>query len=233
MEGKGGGGKSFVASLLFQYLRFHQKPVSGCDTDPVNSTFAGYNEFGVTTLPLMNGEDIDSRKFDELINIICGLPEDHHIIVDNGASSFVALCSYAKESGALNILSTQGHTVILHSVVTGGLGMQDTLVNIESLINHFGFPIVAWLNPFFGEIVMDGRDFLEFKVYQSDPSRFKGVIRLPKFKAETFGRDFEEILIRRWGFDQAEKSRLPIMTRSRLIAIWQKIRLAVDEAGLI
>jgi hypothetical protein len=233
MEGKGGVGKSLVASLLFQYLKFHEKPVSGCDTDPVNSTFAGYTEFGVSTLPLMNGEDIDSRKFDELIDNICSLSEDEHIIVDNGASSFVALCSYAKESGALTILSNQGHTVLLHSVVTGGLGMQDTLMNIESLIKHFQFPIVAWLNPYFGEIVTDGRDFWEFKVYKSDPSRFKAVIKLPKFKAETFGRDFEDILIRRWTFDQAINSSLPIMARSRLSATWQKIRQTMDEAGLI
>jgi len=233
MEGKGGVGKSLVASLLFQYFKHHEKPVYGCDTDPVNSTFAGYSEFGVSTLPLMKGEDIDPRMFDELIEIICRLADEDHIIVDNGASSFIALCSYAKESDALAILSNQGHTILLHSVITGGLAMQDTLSNLEGLIKHFKFPIVAWLNPYYGEIVMDKRDFWDFKVYKETPARFRAVIKLPKLKPETFGRDFEEILTRRWSFDQAVQSSLPVMTRSRLMAIWQKIKQAVDEAGLI
>ena len=233
MQGKGGVGKSLVASLLFQYMKLHEKPVFGCDTDPVKNTFGGYKEFGVTTLPLMLGDDVDIRKFDVLIDNICGLAEADHIVVDNGASSFIPLCSYAKESGALDVLVNQKHTVILHSVVTGGLAMQDTLSNIEGLIKHFAFPVVVWLNPYYGEIVLDKRGFREFKVYKESLARFKTVIEMPRLKPETFGRDFEEILVRRWSFEQAINSSLPIMTRSRLSATWQRFKRAMDEADLI
>ena len=42
MQGKGGVGKSLVASLLFQYLQRKNLIVHGCDTDPINSTFPGH-----------------------------------------------------------------------------------------------------------------------------------------------------------------------------------------------
>ena len=38
MQGKGGVGKSFVASILYQYLKRRGLEVYGCDTDPVNNT---------------------------------------------------------------------------------------------------------------------------------------------------------------------------------------------------
>jgi cellulose biosynthesis protein BcsQ len=38
MQGKGGVGKSLTASILMQYLLKQGLEVSGCDTDPVNSS---------------------------------------------------------------------------------------------------------------------------------------------------------------------------------------------------
>lgn len=38
---------------------------------------------------------------DQLIEGFCELLEDARIVVDNGASCFVALCGYLKENGAL------------------------------------------------------------------------------------------------------------------------------------
>ena len=38
LQGKGGVGKSYVASLLTQYLQDKKKPVVGFDLDPTNPT---------------------------------------------------------------------------------------------------------------------------------------------------------------------------------------------------
>ena len=104
LQGKGGVGKSLVASLLCQYLRQHGLPVSAVDTDPVNSTLTGYKELEVKRLNIMEGDDIDQRRFDTLMEIIFQQPENGHIVIDNGASSFVPLCSYLKENDALTLI---------------------------------------------------------------------------------------------------------------------------------
>ena len=64
LQGKGGVGKSLVASILTQHFLESGKDVCCVDTDPVNATFAGYQKFNVTALDIMNDNDIDSRRFD-------------------------------------------------------------------------------------------------------------------------------------------------------------------------
>ncbi len=67
LQGKGWVGKSLVSSILCQFLAEKNFSVYGVDTDPVNSTLTSYKKIPVTTLNIMSGEDIDSRKFDELM----------------------------------------------------------------------------------------------------------------------------------------------------------------------
>jgi hypothetical protein len=235
LQGKGGVGKSLVASLLFQYLKEHNFAVKGCDTDPVNSTFSGYKEFEVQTLDIMDGDDIDQRRFDQLMETLCEMPAESHIIVDNGASCFVALCGYLKENGALSFLQESGHEILIHTLVTGGQALPDTLKGLRSLTIHFPeVPIVVWLNPYYGAIVLDGNDFYGFKVYAEASATFKAVIELPALKPNTFGRDFVEILARRASFGASIKSpRLHLMARQRLAMIWRNIKQVIDRAGLI
>jgi CO dehydrogenase nickel-insertion accessory protein CooC1 len=47
LQGKGGVGKSLVASLVTQYFvkQNNGEPIFCADTDPVNRTFAGYKSF--------------------------------------------------------------------------------------------------------------------------------------------------------------------------------------------
>ncbi|MFA7431894.1 MAG: hypothetical protein WCZ23_17190 [Rhodospirillaceae bacterium] len=47
LQGKGGVGKSFVASLLAQYYQSRGGDLACYDTDPVNQSFGGYTAFGV------------------------------------------------------------------------------------------------------------------------------------------------------------------------------------------
>ena len=61
LQGKGGVGKSLVASLLAQYFRHRGAPIHCLDTDPVNQTFSQYTELGAKHLELMHDGKIDSR----------------------------------------------------------------------------------------------------------------------------------------------------------------------------
>ena len=56
-----------------------------------------------------------------------------HAIVDNGASSFVALGAYIKENALLSLLREQGHQVFFHTVITGGQALGDTLSGLKVL----------------------------------------------------------------------------------------------------
>ena len=67
LQGKGGVGKSLVASILAQYFLHHGVEVHCLDTDPVNQTFSQYSALGAEHLELMRDGKIDSRGFDALM----------------------------------------------------------------------------------------------------------------------------------------------------------------------
>lgn len=132
-QGKGGVGKSVVAVILYQTLTALGKDVAAFDTDPVNATLSSYAEFGVTSLDILKNDNIDARAFDQLLDELFYLPEQMHAIVDNGASSFVALGAYIKENALLSLLREQGHQVFFHTVITGGQALGDTLSGLKVL----------------------------------------------------------------------------------------------------
>jgi CO dehydrogenase nickel-insertion accessory protein CooC1 len=67
LQGKGGVGKSLIASVLAQYLRQTGLDVRCIDTDPVNRTFAQYAALNADRLCLRDEHNrIDQRSFDVL-----------------------------------------------------------------------------------------------------------------------------------------------------------------------
>lgn len=233
LQGKGGVGKSLVSAILCQYLSHRAVTVYAVDTDPVNATLAGYKELKVERLNIMNGDDIDHRRFDSLMEIIFQKPADH-IVIDNGASSFVPLCSYLKETDALNLLREEGHQILLHTILTGGQAVGDTANGLKVLASSFPTtPLVIWLNSYFGDIVMRGKSYEEFIVYKENVEKFKAIIQIPIRKQTTFGKDLEELFARRETFEAAINSSLPVMTRQRLKAFWRDVQEAIDLAQLV
>lgn len=92
LQGKGGVGKSMVAATLAQYLRHLGQSPLCIDTDPVNATFEGYRALDVQRLNILEGDEINTRRFDDLVELVAGAQQD--VIIDNGASSFVPLSHY-------------------------------------------------------------------------------------------------------------------------------------------
>jgi hypothetical protein len=232
MQGKGGVGKSFVASVLFQYLQKRGLTVHGFDIDPVNKTFTGHKEFGVTHVDIMSGNDINRYLFDRLISLLAELPDETQAVVDNGASSFVSFCAYVKDENAFGILKEAGQEVVMHMPVTGGQALPETITIMNSLLMHFtDCPLVAWLNPKDGPIKMD--NFYEFAVYKEHPDQFRAVIEMPSYRPETYGRDLTEHLTRSCSFDYGIKYHGTIVTKSRIFNIWKELREIIDQSGLI
>lgn len=230
-QGKGGVGKSMIASLLYQALKHFEKEVIAVDTDPVNSTLAGFREFDVRQVPIMKGDNIDARAFDAVVEMIFDSPTDAHIVIDNGASSFVALGSYLLENSIYELLQEHGHTVYFHTVMTGGQAVSDTANGLKSLAISFPkAPIVVWLNPFFGEIALDGKKFVDFKVYKEHAGQFEAIIELPEGNRATIGKDLEELFAKRMSFEAGINSSKGIVVRARLRNYWKDVLNLIQQA---
>ena len=93
-------------------------------------------------------------------------------------------------------------------------------------------PIVVWLNPYFGEIVMDGRPFEEFKVYQEFGGQFHAIITIPQGNKATIGKDLETLFAKRQSFETAINSGQSIVVRSRLQRYRNELVEAVSNAAI-
>lgn len=234
LQGKGGVGKSMIAATIAQYKAGKgQKPLC-IDTDPVNSTFEGYKALGVRCLNIMEGNEINTRAFDTLIEMIASA--DGEVIIDNGASSFVPLSSYLIGNQVPAMLQDMGHELVVHTVVTGGQAFKDTLMGLAQLAAQFPAEctFVVWLNPYWGQIESEGKGFEKMKAYTDNKARVSAIIQIPTLKAETYGRDFSEMLQERRTFDEAlADPALTIMTRQRLKIVKTQIFQQLDNAAVL
>lgn len=232
LQGKGGVGKSFAASVLAQYMEHTGRKPRCIDTDPVNATFHGYKALKVQRLQIMEGDEINPRSFDALIELIEPLQVD--AIIDNGASSFVPLAHYLLSNQVPALLHELGHALVLHTVITGGQALLDTVSGFAQLITQFPHEtrIVVWLNPFWGAIEHDGKGFTELKAYKDNKDRVSAIIPIPHLKEQTYGRDLSDMLQHKLTFAESLKSG-PIMTRQRLKIVRDNLFLSLEQSGVL
>lgn len=234
LQGKGGVGKSFVASTIAQYLVNHGSKPLCIDTDPINATFAGYASLDVKRLEILENNEINSRKFDTLVELIARAEEP--VIIDNGASSFSQLSNYLISSDVANLVLSMSHELVLHTVVTGGQALRDTLIGLDSLCTQFpeGVPIVVWLNPYWGPIEAEGKSFEQMRAYKEHKARIAAVVKIPDLKEETFGRDLSELLQERKTFKEGlDDGALTIMTRQRLKIVRDQLFMALEASRAV
>jgi len=83
---------------------------------------------------------------------------------------------------------------------------------------------VVWLNPYWGKVEYEGREFEDMKLYKNNFDRVIKLVEIPALTPETFGRDFSDMLKARRTFDEAiNDESLRIMQRQRLKIIQSKI----------
>jgi hypothetical protein len=234
LQGKGGVGKSFVGATLAQYKQAKGQPSLCVDTDPVNATFHGYQALDVRKLDIMAGDEINSRNFDLLVEWLAVTSVD--AVIDNGAATFVPLSHYLINNEVPSLIEGMGHELVIHSVITGGQAMMDTLIGFSNLVRQFPGPaqFVVWLNPYWGAIEHDGRGFEQMKTYQENKGRISAIVNIPNLKEETFGRDLSDMLQRRLTFEEAvNMPSLSIMTRQRLALIRKQLYAQLDQAVVL
>jgi hypothetical protein len=146
LQGKGGVGKSLIAAVLAQYMAAKgQEPVC-IDTDPVNATFHGYKALNVHRLEVMEGDEINPRHFDSLVELVASSSQD--AIIDNGASSFVPLSHYLITNQVPSLLQEMGHELVIHTVITGGQALRDTVSGFAQMAAQYPADVVfvVWLS---------------------------------------------------------------------------------------
>jgi hypothetical protein len=234
LQGKGGVGKSFIASTLAQYKESQAHKPLCIDTDPVNATFYGYKGLDVKQLKIMEADEINPRSFDALVEMIASATDD--VIIDNGASSFVPLSHFLISNQVPALLAEMGHELVVHTVITGGQALIDTVSGFSQIVSQFPSEalFVVWLNPYWGPIEHDGKSFEQMKAYTANKGRVSAIIQIPALKKETYGRDLSEMLQERLTFDEAlALSSLTIMTRQRLKIIKGQLFGQLDNATVL
>ena len=129
-----------------------------------------------------------------------------------------------------------GHELVVHTVITGSQALMDTVSGFTQMIKQYPKEVifVVWLNPFWGKIESKGKDFESMKAYLDNKSRVSAIIRIPQYKADTFGRDISDMLQNRLTFEEAIKSAdLSIMMRQRLSIVKNQLFTQLENAAAV
>lgn len=231
LQGKGGVGKSLVASLLQQHFTERNFDVRGIDTDPVNATFASYKAFNAQRLEIMQGDNIDPRAFDTLVEWVLDADKNTVFVVDNGAATFVPLCAYLFENDVIAFLQAQGCQITFHTVLTGGQALGDTTSGLSNLFEHFkDVPVCVWINEYFGKPEKNGKSFEQSNLFKNNQDQIHGLIRIGEVRKETFGADMDHMLRNKLSFDEAlESPDFNVMAKQRLRMIWRDIDTQISD----
>lgn len=232
LQGKGGVGKSMISSFLSQCIFDKNGEVLCIDTDPVNSTFSGFKALNVQTVKLLEDDQINSRMIDGLIELIAESESD--IVIDNGASTFIPIVHYLVNNDVPALLSEMGHKVVIHSVITGGQALTDTIDGFSEMVSRFSNQVkfIVWLNPYWGEVTLNNKKFTDLSIYKAHIDQISSIVEIPLYHPETYGEDIKEMLKAKITFAQSQEcKKYSIMTKQRLkltrLEIFKRIHTAL------
>lgn len=225
LQGKGGVGKSFCASILGQYLQQNSGKALHCfDTDPNNRTLSAVSALNAEIVSILTKhETIDTRQFDEMFEKLVSL--DGIGVIDNGSSSFAPLMGYLIEADLIQVLADNGVRVVMHVVMVGGQALNDCLKGLSKVLSSTQADVVVWINDFQGEVQEGGKNFFDFKVYQSNKKRILGVVHIPSRAPDTFGKDIYDMTKNNLTFAEALDNHelFKLAARSRLIRVRDEV----------
>lgn len=233
LQGKGGVGKSFIASNIAQFLIQSGETVNCYDTDPVNQTFGRYDALNVQSINILNEhQQIDSSVFDKLIEDF--FAKDGIAVIDNGAATFVPLMSYLRESNIIDMLNESGIKVIVHVPIVGGQAMEDTLMGLNAVISELHCEVIVWINNYWGDVQLENRSFEDLKVYKNHADKITTVIRLKNYNPDTFGKDIREMTSKHLTYEQYLNSeKYTLMPKQRIKMVRTDIFTQLLQAPLL
>jgi len=231
LQGKGGVGKSLVAAILAQYLTQQGQKVQCIDTDPLNRTFAQYSALGADRIQVRDEHNrIDQRSFDGLLERFL-TEHGATFVVDNGASTFLPLWHYLLENRAVEYLQENHCKIYVHTVITGGQALLDTLNGLRELAESTQQRnMVVWVNEFFGRVEAQGKRFSEMTAFLESQDKICGIVVIARRNQDTFGRDIEDMIARKWTFQEAIVApEFQLLAKQRLTIVRRELFEQLDE----
>jgi hypothetical protein len=231
LQGKGGVGKSLIASILAQYFRQKGHDVQCIDTDPVNQTLAQYRALRAHHLELLQDGQVDQRRFDVLLERI--LTEEAVFVVDSGASTFIPLWNYLLENDVMQVLRQAHKRLYVHTVVTGGQALLDTLKGFRSLAESTSDRnVIVWINEYFGRVEYAGKTFEHMQAYELSKDKVFGSVQITKRNNDTFGRDVHDVITSKLTFEEAIRDgAFSLMAKQRLRVVQRDLFEQIDRLG--
>lgn len=235
MQGKGGVGKTTIASLLGQYLKERDPETLCIDADPVNASFSDFKALSPFFLPIVENGEVNQRVFDSLIEMIA--ENQHDTVIDSGASTFLPLTEYLSNGPVYDILRTLNKRPVFHTVVAGGPSQLHTLQGLNTLLETAPeeADIVLWINEYhgFGKVVDkdENPEWKNIQIIKKNMDRFRAIICLPTLNAQTYGEDFREVMTKGMTFNEATQpgSGFKIMAQARLREIWNRLKEEISH----
>lgn len=230
LQGKGGVGKSVVASWLAEFLIKRGHRVRCIDGDPVNRSFGQYKAFTAEKLDLLNADGVlDRTRYDGLVERF--LAEDAVFVVDSGATAFLPFWSYLVESDLISTLRTAGRKVYVHVPIGGGEMLNDTLLGFKSLAESAtDRNLVVWMNEYFGPIARDGKTFNQMQVYLDHQDKVLTAVGIPHRSPDTFGQTIRRMREKKLTFEEAiVSSDFFIVDKSRLYRVQTELFAQLEE----
>ncbi|MTW11784.1 hypothetical protein GM658_14355 [Pseudoduganella eburnea] len=230
LQGKGGIGKTYVSTILAQWLQAKSETPLRCyDTDQENTTFSRYKALDVKHVPVMTeSRTIDPKRFDALMIDI--LEEDGNCVIDNGANTFSPLMAYLIENDCFNLLEESGRKVYIHTIVGGGDTLHDTAMGFVTTAKSTQVPLVLWENEHFGLLQSaSGKSFLESQTYSDNSQRVRGRVVLSARNADTFGADVKKMNTGRLTVDEVKASdKFNVMEKQRIKVVFRDLFEQLD-----
>lgn len=222
LQGKGGVGKTVVASWLAEFLATRSKDVHCIDGDPVNRSLGQYKALAADKLDLVNDDGLVQRaRYDVLLERF--VSEKGHFVVDGGATAFMPFWTYVIETEMLRVLQEAGRHVYVHVPVSGGEMLHDTLLGFNTLARSTTERnLVVWINEYFGAVARDGKRFEQMQVYLDHGEKILACVALSQRSPDTYGQTIRRMREKKLTFGEAiqseefmlaEKSRLHIVRR--------------------
>lgn len=206
MQGKGGAGKSFVSSLIAEYIKDLNTNNLVLDTDPLNQSLLKIKKLNCVFVDILDKskEHINHNQFDIIIQKIIDSNSDH-VLIDTGSSSFIQLCAYINHQNVIQTLDQLGYQCKFHFVINGGSEQQESInltIGFASLLYDFDpefstntyndyKPLIIWLNPMPEPLKFNNpnNSFLEDPSYAALEYLVDGIINLPIYPNDRVLRD--------------------------------------------
>lgn len=224
LQGKGGVGKSFCASMLAQYLRSrlpsdispeeYRRHLLLWDSDPNNHTLSSFKALNVDYVDLVNnGQNVSIQAYDkffELINVynLSSSDAECSAILDTGSSNFIQTVNFLDRNDGLDIMQEEyGVNVFIHCPIFAGTASYNACwFDFDQMCSRFqNVNFILWINNYKEFVFTANHKIGSEPMYAKNRKRIAAVIDLPFLDYDTPNRAVLEFILNRFlTFDEVQ-----------------------------